>query len=246
MFAAMVLLLTRELREYSRGRFQSAIDPQIGRPIAFMFAAFFSLVMAAFLFAAMTGEEADKANPKQFIQGALPALVLTLGVVQTAVGLSWLLKVRDLLGVPTDLARLVVHASVILTGLFLTGVVVSLLLQSLVDPGFALSPLIAWLILMGVIVAAIPVGILCRRPLGRYLWQDQVVRIVNVGSLAVSVAAAVGWSALSSVSRCVVLPLYDSSSGNLILLASFVVVMVMLAALEVATPGRERTLRGPR
>src|SRR5712664_3048108 len=124
MFAALVLLLTRELREYSRGKLQSAIDPQIGRPIAFMFAAFFSLVMAAFLFAAMTGEEADKANPKQFIEGALPSLVLTLGVVQMAVGLAWLLTVRDLLGVPMDLARLFVHATVILAGIFLTGVVV--------------------------------------------------------------------------------------------------------------------------
>jgi len=246
MFAALVLLLTRELREYSRGRFQSAIDPQIGRPVAFMFGAFFSLVMAAFLFAAMTGEEADRANPKQFLEGALPSLVLTLGVVQMAVGLAWLLTVRGLLGVPTDLARLVVHATVILAGFFLTGVVVSPLLQRLVDPGLAVNTWVAWLILMGIIVAAIPVGVLSRRPIGRLFWQDQIVRFVNVGSIAIAVAAALGWTVLSSVGRCAVLPLYDTVSGNLIALACFGLVMLMLAAFEVATPGRELAPRGPR
>jgi hypothetical protein len=246
MFAAMILLLTRELKEYSHGKFQSAIDSQIGRPIAFMFSAFFSLVMAAFLFAAITGEEADKANPRQFIEGALPSLVLALGVVQMAVGLAWLLRVRDLFGVPAQLARLVVHATVILAGFFLTGVVISPVLQRLVDPAFALSPFIVWLILMGVIVAAIPLGVLCRRPLGRYVRQDQVVLFVNVGSIAMSVAAALGWTLVSSVSRCAVLPLYNTGAGNLIVLASFGLVMLMLAALEVATPGRERPLRGLR
>lgn len=240
MFAGMVLLLTRELRQYSGGRLQSAIDPQIGRPIAFMFAAFFSLVMAAFLFAAMTGEEADKANPKQFIEGALPSLALTLGVVQMAVGLAWLLTVRDLLGIPADLARLVVHATIVLAGVLLTGVVVSPLLQRLVDPGFAVDTWVSWLVLMGLIVAAIPVGVLSRRPVGRLLWQDQIVRLVNVGSIGTSVVAALCWTVLTGVSRCAVLPLYDSIGGNLIVLAFFGVVMLMLAALEVATPGLEQ------
>src|SRR5712691_6623796 len=88
-------------------------------------AAFFSLIMAAFLFAAMTGEEADKANPRQFIEGALPSVVLAIGVVQMAVGVAWLLRVRDLVGVPVDLARPMVRATVVLAAFFLAGIVVS-------------------------------------------------------------------------------------------------------------------------
>jgi len=246
MFAAMVLLLTREPREYAGGKVRSAIDPRIGRPIAFMFTAFFSLVMAAFLFAAMTGEEADKANPRQFIEGAMPALVLALGVMQMAVGLTWLIDVRDLAGVPIELARLIVHATVVLAGFLLTGVVVSPLLQSLVDLSFGMSPGIAWLILMGVIVAAIPLGLLGRKPLTRFLWHDQLIRTVNVSSIAMAVVAASAWAGLSSVSRCAVLPLYDSPGGNVVVLAAFGLVMLMLAALEAATPGRRRPLHGLR
>jgi hypothetical protein len=246
MFAAMVLLLTRELREYGGGKIRSAIDPRIGRPIAFMFTAFFSLVMAAFLFAAMTGEEADKANPRQFVEGAMPALVLALGVMHMAVGLTWLIDVRDLAGVPIELARLIVHATVVLAGFLLTGVLVSPLLQSLVGLSFGMSPGVAWLILMGVIVAAIPLGVLGRRPLRRFLWHDQLIRVVNVGSIAIAVVAATGWAGLSSVSRCAVLPLYNSAGGNLVVLAAFGLVMLMLAALEAATPGRRRALHGLR
>ncbi len=246
MFAAMVLTLTRELKEYSRGKLRSAIDPHIGRPIAFMFAAFFSLVMAAFLFAAMTGEEADKANPKQFIEGALPSLVLSLGVAQMAVSLAWLLSVRDLFGLPTDLARLMVHATVVLAAFFLTGVVVSPLFQELVRPGFALQSWVAWLVLVVVILAAIPLGAVARRRVARFLWQDQIVRFVNVASLAMAVLAALGWNVVFSLGRCAVAPIYNTGLGNLMLAAAFVLVMAMFAALEVATPAPKRLLKGPR
>lgn len=246
MFAAMVLLLTREPTGYGGGRLRLAIDPRIGRPIAFMFTAFFLLVMAAFLFAAMTGEEADKANPRQFIEGAMPALVLALGVMQMAVGLTWLIDVRELAGVPFELARLIVHATVVLAGFLLTGVVVSPLLQHLVDLSFGVSPGVAWLILMGLIVAAIPIGLLGRKPLMRFLWHDQLIRVVTVSSIAMAVVAATAWAGLTSVSRCAVLPLYDSPGGNVVVVAAFGLVMLMLAALEATTPGRGRALRGLR
>ena len=236
-FAAMVLLLTRELQEDSRGRLRAGLDPQIGRPISSMLAAFFSLIMAAFLFAAMTGEVADKANPRQFIEGALPSVVLAIGVVQMAVGVAWLLRVRDLVGVPVDLARLMVRATVVLAAFFLAGIVVSPLLQKLADPGFAVSSWIAWVALMGLIVGAIPVGAFSRGLVGRYFRQDQIIRYVNVGSMAVSVLAALGWNVLTSVSRCAVFPLYGSKGGNLIIVGSFVLAAALFAALEVATPG---------
>ena len=124
MFAAIVLLLTRELDKYEKGKFKSTIAPDIAPPIAFMFGALFSLVTAAFLFAAMAGYS-NASDLGQFLEGIMPSLALSLGVVQMAVGLAWLFEARGLGGTPHELARYVVGGTIVLAAFFLTGVAVS-------------------------------------------------------------------------------------------------------------------------
>ncbi len=171
MFAAIVLLLTRELVEYSGGRFKSAIAPDIAPPIAFMFGALFSLVIAAFLFAAMTGYS-DQSGVAQFFEGIMPSLVLSLGVVQMAVGLAWLFDARRLGGTPAELARYIVGGTIVVVAMFLTGVVVSPWFQAIqmdsllgihLHPwlglsGSLLGAILFWIGLAVVVMIAIPVG----------------------------------------------------------------------------------------
>jgi hypothetical protein len=236
MFTAMVLLFTRELKEYSRGRVTMGVDPGIGRPITFMFASFFSLIMAAFLFASMTGEDAYKSDARQFIEGTLPSIVLTLGVVQMAVGLDWLVRARELGGTPALLARLVAPATISLAAIFPTGVVISPLFQHLANLAYGLDTRVAWFVLVAVVAAAIPLGILMRRPLLRRLGIERLVIAGTVGTGAMTILAAVGWVILSATPECDVYPLYASAWGNLLTLAAFVVVMLVLATLLVAAP----------
>src|SRR5438445_11797563 len=86
MFAGMVLLLTRELREYRAsspttglhrpigGQFASWVDPFMARPVAFMLGSLFCWIVAAFPCAALGGGYQDRKHPdrKGFVGGRAP------------------------------------------------------------------------------------------------------------------------------------------------------------------------------
>jgi hypothetical protein len=164
MFAAIVLLLTRELHRDRHGVIDTKIEVDvITYPIALMLGALFSLVIAAFLFAAMAGD-GGKTEAGQFVEGTMPCLALSIGVVQMTVALTWLLHKRGLHGPPLELALYVVDAAIAIVAVFLPGVFLSPSFQDL-----GLKPLAPidvggiWVVMVAVLLLAIPIGRLVRR-----------------------------------------------------------------------------------
>ncbi len=243
MFAAVVLLLNRELRRQdSSGRFQSSIGDEVKHPIAFMFGAFFSLVVAAFLFAVMTGNSRLSPDPKvparEFFEGTMPCLALSLGVVQMAVALTWLLEARGVSGTPLHLARRIVDLTIVITALFLTGVLISPWFQQPVSPWIAsITPLnaaLVWLGLTFVLGLSIPLGRLSRGWIRGHLTGDEVDRYVNLGLIFVAAVAAAVSALLSAAPD--ISWIYGSPWGNLLVLASTVLICIAFSALEIGTP----------
>jgi hypothetical protein len=237
MFAGMVLLLTRELKSYSGGELNSEIDQELWRPIAFMFSALFSLVIAAFLFAATSGEDAAKADPWQALSGAMPSLVLSIGVVQMAVALAWLLQARSLKQIRIEMATLIVRMTILVTALFLSGVVVSPWFETPTLPPFG-NVWITWLAFSAILMAAWPISRLFRNTIRTRFAGDSVIRFVNVVTIVVAALGAAGWNVLTGVGDPVSF-FYSKTLGTAVLLIGSAVVMVIFALLETATPDSE-------
>jgi len=266
-FAGMVLLLARELYAYRGperaklfqstmgGRFVSKVDPLIGRPIAFMIGALFSLVVAAFLFAAITGETFDAPAPdvKQFVEGALPSMALSIGVVQMAVSLAWLIQVRGLESTALRLVRRIVDATVVLAGNFLIGVVLSPLFQLRGKTAFPVDGWQAWIGLAAFVVAvALSGGWLVRREIApgentqqsqrgvlggndaRFRdRQDRVIWVANIASIVTVLLAAIAWNIVTAFDTSALESIYRNPLGVLVFA---ILIGAMFAALEAAMP----------
>ncbi|TMG60717.1 MAG: hypothetical protein E6H86_12835 [Chloroflexi bacterium] len=267
MFAGMVLLLTRELREYRAsspttglhrpigGQFASWVDPFMARPVAFMLGSLFCLIVAAFLYAAMAGDYQDPNNPdvKQFVEGAMPSLALSLGVVQLAVSLAWLVQVRALAGLPPTLAHRIVDASVVIASVFMTGVVISPLFQIPQIRATVPGQRWLWLGLACALLVSIPLGWMGRRVFddqaedrlaqvgfGTKLAtdRDQVIRVVTVASVVVSTLAAIAWNVITSFDASDLNGLY-TFPGYWLLVLLAAVAIGMFSGLEAAMPSAE-------
>jgi heme/copper-type cytochrome/quinol oxidase subunit 4 len=252
MFAAIVLLLTRELHRDPHGRIEPAIETQlIAQPVALMLGALFSLVVAAFLYAAMAGE-GDKAKAGQFVEGIMPCLALSLGVVQMAVALVWLLHIRQLSGPPLELAGYVVDAAIAIVAVFLPGVFLSPIFQHLVQPRPPVDAGTVWLVMVVALLLAIPIGRLVGQ-LARptlddtdTIVQPDVLRVLNVVSVSTVVLAAVLWNVLSSTSQTDLDSLYRTPTGIVAAAAVLYLLIGILAALEAATPRDSWNIESPR
>jgi hypothetical protein len=237
MFAAMVLLLTREVQVGPEGKLLGAsTEHSIEIPLTFMFGSFFSLVVAAFLFAAMAGDQEPLSQVKQFVEGSMPALILSFGVVQMAVALSWLLAQRKQLGIPLELSQWVVHATVIIAAFFLAGIVVSPL--TLVKSDFLGGAFVTWVVLGFVIASSVALGRVGRESLIKFIGAAKMIRYVNFAAVAIAVFSAVLWNILSGVHDGDLGWVYKSPGGIVVFLFA-VVALTWFSALEIALPDRQ-------
>jgi hypothetical protein len=258
MFAAMVLLLTREVQiRPDETMIGVATEPRasLEMPLAFMFGSFFSLVVAAFLFAAMSGEEESGSQTKQYVEGSLAALVLSFGVVQTAVALSWLLSQRKQFGMPHELSRRIVDATIVIVSFFLTGVVLSPLSYNHPDLK-SYVPLVIWLLSGTLVAASVPVGWWGRRLAVERAGESaaisrvdvpwisvslqardlhQVVRYVNLAAVGIAVVVALVWNLTSGVKDQTLSWLYEFP-GFLLLVVYGGLAFGWFAALESCVP----------
>lgn len=104
------------------------VDPEPSRAdqLPLMVGAFFSFVVAAFLFAVLHGD-GPQPQANQFVQAICPTAVLAIGVVQLAVSL--VLGLREQPGA-TGASELVAYATIVISIVFFTGIVVSPLVQA--------------------------------------------------------------------------------------------------------------------
>jgi hypothetical protein len=111
------------LRTQQRGNVHSKQQlPPTKRQLPLMVGAFFSFVVAAFLFAILHGDNSDDASVNPFAQAVCPCVVLAIGVVQLAVSLA------IGLGRESDAfrpAKWVAFATITISIVFLTGIEVS-------------------------------------------------------------------------------------------------------------------------
>jgi hypothetical protein len=127
-------------------------------PLQPLLTAFLTLVVAAFLFAVLAGSPpggGDRLLP--LAQGYAISWVLVFGILQTAVGIAWLMKHFVVDQSALRAARWVVHVSILVLAVAIAGAITQPLY--VLYPGSALKDGAAWAILGVVPLFAIPVGI---------------------------------------------------------------------------------------
>jgi hypothetical protein len=154
-----------------------------------------------------------------------------------AVALTWLLAARGVSGTPIQLARRVVDMTIVITALFLTGVLTSPWFQQPITPWIGesahLSSVIVWLGLTVILCLSIPFGWLGR------LWtrRKSAPRLdlyVNAALIVVTSAAAVSWALLSGAPDLGWI--YISPWGNALALAAILLVGLMFSGLQAGMP----------
>lgn len=129
-------------------------------PLIPFLGAFFTLVVAAFLFSVLAGDGATGGNRLlPLAEGYFLSFVFGSGVVQTCVGIAWLLDVyRTSFGhAPVKLtARWIVHMTVGLVGVSTAGVLVQPLFVLYSDQGN--EGMFAWALMAALPILAIPIG----------------------------------------------------------------------------------------
>ena len=166
---------------------EGSIPPYI--PLQPLLTAFLTLVVAAFLFAVLAGLPAgggDRLLP--LAQGYAVSWILVFGILQTAVGISWLVK-HFVVDVNQDAAlrtaRLVVHVSIVVLAVAIAGAVTQPLY--VLYPDRAIEDGAAWAIVGIVPLVAIPVGIWFNR--GR---DHKLVRHLTTPALGLVILAFLG------------------------------------------------------
>lgn len=127
-------------------------------PLQPLLTAFLTLVVAAFLFAVLAGSPpggGDRLLP--LAQGYAISWVLVFGILQTAVGIAWLMKHFVVDESALRAARWVVHVSILVLAVAIAGAITQPLY--VLYPGRSNQDGAAWAILGAVPLIAIPVGI---------------------------------------------------------------------------------------
>lgn len=142
----------------------SGVEGQRYAPLIPFLGAFFTLVLATFLFSVLAGSGASGgARLLPLTEGYFISLVFGCGVVQTCVGIEWLMedyKVAAGVKPVRQTARWIVHLGVLLAAVATAGVLVQPLFILSADQGLKGS--VAWILMAGLPVLAIPLGTLFR------------------------------------------------------------------------------------
>jgi hypothetical protein len=211
-------------------------SPPTNRQLPLMVGAFFSFVVASFLFGVLHGE-ADQ-SPSTYAEAICPSVVLAIGVVQLAVSLAVGLDEKS---GARGAADSVAYATILIAVVFLTGVVVSPFFQALpqTNPPFNLDPWWLWVGSIGLIT--IPTLVVKILPvLGRGHatgWQTRLSTVKPYIQIQVSIGIGVAAAVVQNVMTSTVLPIYSGWIGPTSLAAVLIVVGMPIAALALEVGG---------
>ena len=224
--AGVVFLAITEYTKLGRRR-----SHPTNRQLPIMIGAFFSFVVASFLFGVLHGE-GDQSSPNTYAEATCPSVVLAIGVVQLAVSLAVGLDEKS---GARGAANSVAYATILIAVVFLTGVVVSPFFQALpqTNPPFNLDPW--WLWLGSIVLMALPTLVVKVLPLleGRHatLWQTRLSAAKPYLQIQVSIGIGVAAAVVQNVMTSIVLPVYSGRIGPVGLAAVLIVVGTPIAAL---------------
>ncbi len=212
-------------------------SPPTNRQLPLMVGAFFSFVVASFLFGVLHGE-VDQSSPNTYAEAICPSVVLAIGVVQLAVSLAVGLDEQS---GASGAANSVAYATIVIAVVFLAGVVVSPFFQALpqTNPPFNLDPW--WLWVGSIVLTTIPTLVVKILPvLGRGQaigWQMRLSTAKPYIQIQVSIGIGVAAAVVQNVMTSTVLPIYSGWIGPASLVAVLIVVGMPIAALALEVGG---------
>lgn len=216
--------------DYTRPR-PSFGEPDLSKAdqLPLMVGAFFSFVVAAFLFAVLHGD-GRQPQVNQFVQAICPTAALAIGVVQLAVSL--VLGLREQPGA-AGAAELVAYATIVISIVFFTGIVVSPLFQAtqldLTSPYLPVpwQPVV-WIGSMVLMACPILILLVARR--ARSFAPLSYRRYLQIHlSIAISVVSAIALNIMTGAGDLSVI--YTNVAGRAALGVLLIVVGVPMAAL---------------
>lgn len=225
-FAALVILTTSP--QHSGSALERTFAIQV------LLEAFFTLVVASFLFAVLSGSESAPMRYRPFAEGYAASWTLGLSTVQLCASAVWLLRDYGVAVGVLQTGRYIVYGAVLMTSLSVIGVAVAPLFQHAdrVDG----SLIARWLAPGALPLIAVLFGWLAHG-------EHWIVLSSTLGSwLAVATVVAVLLMALATfILECLteedVSPLYQSTRGYALLTASVLLLAALYAAYVAALPG---------
>lgn len=190
-------------------------------PLQPLLTAFLTLVVAAFLFAVMTGIPpggGDLLLP--LAQGYAISWLLVFGILQTVVGIAWLMKHFDMEASALRAARWVVHVGVLVLGIAIAGAITQALY--VLYPDRLVEDFAAWAFVSAVPLLGVPIGVRLNRGHPEKLLSD-----LTLPALGLVVAGLLGCTLLLGISeqqaRDVYRILFSLMVGAQVVLAATVV-----------------------
>jgi hypothetical protein len=164
-------------------------------PLQPLLTAFLTLVVAAFLFAVMTGIPpggGDLLLP--LAQGYAISWLLVFGILQTVVGIAWLMKHFDMEASALRAARWVVHVGVLVLGIAIAGAITQVLY--VLYPDRVVEDFAAWAFVSAVPLLGVPIGVRLNRDHSEKLLSD-----LTLPALGLVVAGLLGCTLLLGISE---------------------------------------------
>jgi hypothetical protein len=196
-------------------------------PLAPLLTAFLSLVVASFLFAVMAGFSTAGTSLASHAEGFCLSWILALGVVQTCVGITWLLMSYDM---PREVLRpalWIVDCTVGVAAAATSGVLVLPLYELYGNE--VIRNGIAWVVIFGVLLLSIPIG-----HRWRSMGQLPLIQWLTLPALIAVLAVAAAFGALTALGGSAVRDVYAWAFGSLVV--AEVALGALFAAYEAGVP----------
>jgi hypothetical protein len=172
---------------------EGKIPPHI--PLQPLLTAFLTLVVSAFLFAVMTGIPpggGDLLLP--LAQGYAISWLLVFGILQTVVGIAWLMKHFDMEASALRAARWVVHVGVLVLGIAIAGAITQALY--VLYPDRVIEDGAAWAFVSIVPLLAVPIGVRLNKG-----GSEKLLSELTLPALGLVVAGLIGCTLLLGISE---------------------------------------------
>jgi hypothetical protein len=225
-FAALVILTTTQ--QHAGSPVESTFAIQV------LLEAFFSLVVASFLFAVLAGEKTAVMRYRPFALGYAASWTLALSTVQLCASAVWLLRDYGVAEGVLQTGRFIVYGAIGITSLSVIGVAVAPIFQH--SATVTRRVVLQWLVPSALPAAGVLVGWSAHS-------RNWIVVSPTLGSwlAAASVAAVLLMAAVTGVLESVheddVAPLYSNVTGYLLMLLSIVLLAALYTAYVASLPG---------
>jgi hypothetical protein len=196
-------------------------------PLAPLLTAFLSLVVASFLFAVMAGFGTTGTSLASHAEGFCLSWILALGVVQTCVGVTWLLMSYDM---PPEVLRpalWIVDCTVGVAAAATSGVLVLPLYE--LYGSEVIRNGVAWVMIFGVLLLSIPIG-----HRWRAMGQLPLIQWMTFPALIAVLAIAAAFGALTALGGSSVRDAYAWAFGSLVV--AQLALGALFAAYEAGVP----------